>query len=575
MKIPENPLLRESFYQELIRHCLVSRQNRKDEYMRLRSYFLFGAGTDAQPATYNKIEPAIDLLTSFLFAVDTTKFNIELGAGVDPKELPKVLPLSKRLNDKWQDSSCDITFSNSVTWSEVYGTVLIKLIQRGRETHPFLVEPGDFGVLEEHIPMLDRQQAFVHVYMTTRSQLERDLTSTGHAKREQILSRVSARRTHEDQLPAGVQRVIIASTYPLSGTMTGNVNAPLSAIDMYRPQTDEELIEMNELWMWDDDIKGGGHPITGAAGGWRVVTMTDPTICVYDRPAGELDKKGTNIFLPGEHPFTAVCPNPAPDYFWGYSQVQRLILLQDLREHHLAQVNNLIDRQVTPPKSLQGLWGAVEEKDAALQRLGAILSSQDPTAKIVEHKPQMPTDMWAVIAQIDRMFDDTIAANNLSRGQGDSGVRSEGQTTSLLRVGTSRPKKRALVIEDSLERIATTFLRLDQAHDPDPLFYDAGDGKGAVKFTSAQFTEDYMVKVDGHSSSPIFMEDMKNEAKWLLQAGVIDGDSYLDMTQPQNVQVLKARYKKMAEAKALAAANEAALRKAEVEGKVAGRIGGK
>ncbi len=566
MKIPENPLFRESFYQELIRHCLVSRQNRKDEYLRLRSYYLFGAGTDSEPATYNKIEPAIDLLTSFIFAIDTTKFNIELGAAVDPKELPKILPLAKRLNDKWQDSSCDITFSNAVAWSEVYGTNIVKLIQRGRETHPFLIDPGDFGVLEEHINMLDRQQAFVHVYMTTRSQLERDLTLANHPKKDAILSRVSARRTHEDQLPAGVQRVIIASTYPLSGTMTGNVNAPLSAIDMYRSQTDEELIEMNELWLWDDEIKGGNHPSSGASGGWRIVTMTDPSICVYDRAAGEIDKKGANVFLPGEHPFTAVCPNPAPDYFWGYSQVQRLIQLQDLREHHLRQVNKLVDLNVNPPKSLQGTWGAVEEKDAALQRLGAILATQDPTAKVTEHKPQIPQDLWAIINEIDRMFDDTIAANNLSRGQGEAGVRSKGQTDSLLRVGSSRPKKRALTVEDSLERIATLYLRLDQAHDPEPLFYDE-EGK-REKFISAQFTKDYMVKVDGHSSSPIFVEDMKNEAKWMLENGIIDGDSYLDMTQPQNVQVLKEKYKKIQAAKAAAQQKEEALRAAEVTGKV-------
>lgn len=570
MKIPSNALFRESFYQELIGHCLVSRQNRKDEYQRLRSYYLFGAGTDSEPATYNKIEPSIDLLTSFIFAVDTTRFNIELGAGVDPKELPKILPLTKRLNDKWQDSSCDITFSNAVTWSEVYGCEIVKLIQRGRETHPFLVEPGDFGVLEEHINMLDRQEAFVHVYMTTRSQLERDLEN--HPRKDSILSRVSARRTHEDQLPAGVQRVIIASTYPLSGTMIGNVNAPLSAIDMYRAQTDEELIEMNELWLWDDDIKGGVHPTKGTPGGWRLVTMTDPSICIYDRPAGEIDSKGANLFLPGEHPFTAVVPNPAPDYFWGYSQVQRLIPLQDLREHHLKQVNNLVDLNVQPPKSLQGVWGAVEEKDAALQRLGAILATQDPTAKVTEHKPQIPSDLWAIINEIDRMFDDTIAANNLSRGQGEAGVRSKGQTDSLLRVGSSRPKKRALVTEDALERIATLFLKLDQAHDGSPLYYHDEQEK-PVKFISAQFTKDYMVRVDGHSSSPIFVEDMKNEAKWMLEAGIIDGDSYLDMTQPQNVQILKSRYKKIQEARAAAEKQKQALEAAKVSGKVSSITG--
>lgn len=564
MKLPAAPF-RESFYQELVNRCLVSRQNRKDEYERLRSYFLYGAGTDSEPATYNKIEPALDLLTSFLFAVDTTRFNIHLGAGVPMEELPKINPLAKRLNDKWQDCSADVIFSTGLTWSLVYGTMVVKLIQRGRETHPFLVEPHNFGVLREDVPMMERQEAFVQVAMTTRSQLERDLAH--HPRKDSILARVSARKTHEDQLPAGVQRVIIASTYPLSGTMTGNVNAPLSAADMYRPQTEEELIEINELWLWDDDLKGGYHPHTGAPGGWRIATMTDPSICIYDRAAGEIDKRGTSIYLPGEHPFTQICPIPTYDYFWGRSQVQPLIPLQDLREHHLKQVNNLIDLNVKSPKALTGTWGAVEEKGNALERLGALLSTQDPAAKVQEFKPQIPQDLWAIISQIDMMFDDTIAANNLSRGQGDTGVRSRGQTESLLRVGSSRPKKRALIIEDPLERIATHMLKLDQAHNPEKLRYESLNGE-KHDFISEQFTKDFMVRVDGHSSSPIFVEDMKNEAKWLFENQIIDGDSYLDMTQPQNVQVLKEKYKKIVAAKQAAAAQEQALEAAKASGKV-------
>lgn len=544
MQIPSAALDREAFYADVVQRCLISRESRRAEYDRLRSYFLFGCNTDHEPAKYNKIYPALDLLTAFLFAADTTRFAIQLGAGAPQGESLKVPVLMQRVNDKWQDSNADNVFGLSVLWALVFNTMIVKLVQRGQETHPYLIEPHNFGILREEQPMLDRQEAMVHVFWTTRPQLERDLDD--HPNKTSILSRLSSRPRTDSQLPAGVQRIITSSFYP---TMQGNLNAPLTVQDFYRPQTQEELVEMHELWLWDTD-----------AGDYRVVTLTDPQICIYDRLAS------AGMFLKGEHPFTQVCPNPAPDYFWGHSEVARLTALQDEREHHMAQIRELVDRNVNSPKAMTGIWGDVAEKSLAMEKLNALISTTEPMAKIQEFKPELPHDMWATINAIDNMFDEATSLNNLARGQGDTGVRSKGQTESLLRVGTTRPKKRALIIEDSLERIATQYLKLDQKHDPNPLCYYVGPTKN--EFTSAQFTDDYMVKVDGHSSSPVFMEDQKNEAKFMLESGIIDGESYLDLTQPQGVQLLKERYRVLAAQRAAQAAEQQAIEQAKAQGKV-------
>lgn len=525
MKLPKQPLDREAFYQDLVERCLVSRQDRIAEYDRLRHYYLFGSNLDSDPAVYNKIYPAIDQISSFLFAADTTRFTIKLGAGADKAELMKVPPLTHRLNDKWQDSNCDIVFGGAVTWSQVYGCMIVKLVTRGNDTHPFVIEPHNFGVLQEEVPMLDRQEAFVHVFQGSRPQLARDLEA--HPNKESILSRLTARVTNDNALPAGVQRIITSSFYP---TMQGNVNTPLAGADMYRPQTQEELVEMYELWVWNDETED-----------YQVVTLADPQVCIYDRPSGR------EMFIPKEHPFTQVCPDPATDYFWGYSAVARLTGLQDEREHHMRQVRELVDRNVNSPKAATGMWGAVEEKTDALQRLNAIIASTDPIAKIQEFKPELPHDMWAVINEIDEMFQEAIALSRLSRGEGDTGVRSKGQTDSLLRVGSSRSKKRALVLEDSLERIATQYLLVDQYHDPEPLH----DTKGQ-KFISDQFTKDFQVRVDAHSSSPVFTEDQTRNAVELFKLGVIDGEELLNVLQPQNVDILIEKWKAMAAAKAKA-----------------------
>jgi len=255
-----------------------------------------------------------------------------------------------------------------------------------------------------------------------------------------------------------------------------------------------------------------------------------------------------------------------------------LLVIDEFQEQGRSEfdnriITNLIDRNVTPDKALTGQWGATDEKFFAMQRLGSLISSQDPTAKVQEFKPQIPQDLWAIIDKIDAMFDETISLNNLSKGHGDTGVRSKGQTESLLRVGSSRPKKRALTIEDSLERIATLYLKLDQKHNDEPLDFDEPqkgvNGNPVTVFISEQFTKDYMAKVDGHSSSPVFVEDQKNDAKWMFENQIIDGESYLDIAQPMNVQILKEKYKVMAKNKAAAAQKEEAMAEAESQGKLA------
>ena len=71
MRIPTNALDREEFYLDLIKKCLVSREERKVDYASLRSWYLFGNGPDEAPAIFNKIYPHIDQLTSFLYSAET------------------------------------------------------------------------------------------------------------------------------------------------------------------------------------------------------------------------------------------------------------------------------------------------------------------------------------------------------------------------------------------------------------------------------------------------------------------------------------------------------------------------
>ena len=77
MRIPSNPEEREYFYLDLIQKCQVSLEERKADYSSLRSWYLFGNGTEEPPAIFNKIYPHIDQLSSFLYSAETTRFSIK------------------------------------------------------------------------------------------------------------------------------------------------------------------------------------------------------------------------------------------------------------------------------------------------------------------------------------------------------------------------------------------------------------------------------------------------------------------------------------------------------------------
>ena len=54
-----------------------------------------------------------------------------------------------------------------------------------------------------------------------------------------------------------------------------------------------------------------------------------------------------------------------------------------------------------------------------------------------------------------------------------------------------------------------------------------------------------MVKVDAHSNSPIFTEDLRQLAFNMFKAGAIDKESLIDLLEPPMKQLLKEKLKVM------------------------------
>jgi len=516
MKIPKGMLDRDEFFRDIIYKCEVSLNSRKVDYASLRNWYLFGNGPDEAPALYNKIFPHLDQVTSFLYSAETTRFSINLGASVPENEHRKIPTLTKALNNEWLNSNADQVFSTATTWALVYGTTYVKLIMNNG-IHPYMVEPGCVGVLREDITYTDRQEALIQKYYITKSELYTRLYS--HPNREKIIQRMNSMPHERTEIANGLERIIISQSNP---TIYGNVNLDLAGGNRYKAEVSEDTVEMTELWIWDDD-----------AADYRVVTKADPDIIIYER-------SGEEMFMKGELPFIQICPNPLYDYYWGASEVQRLIYLQQLRNRRMTEILDLLSKQVSPPTALIGFTGILDEKNFALNRAGGLLSTDMPNAKVEKLAPTMPPDLFTEMREIDAMFEEASGVGNVLQGKGEAGVRSAGHASQLARLGSSRVKKRALIIEDSLEKLATLYLKCMQLYD-DTHFKDTH----GVPFIAEQFTKEFTVKVDGHSNSPIFTEDTRTLAFNLLKAGAIDKKSLLDLIEPPMKEELLERLKQM------------------------------
>ena len=515
MRIPTGES-REDFYLDIIQKCLVSREERRGDYTTLRSFYLFGNDPESPPAYFNKIHPHLDQLTSFLYSAETTRFSIALGASVHPAEHRKSPSLTQALNDEWLNSNADQVFSTALTWSLVYNSTFIKLVYKNG-IHPYMIEPSAIGVLREDTPYTDRQEALVQTYYITKSELYARLYS--HPKRDSIVARVTTgTKVSESDIPEAVNRIVMSQTNP---TIYGNVNLDLYGMNRYKSRVAEDTIEMTELWVWNDDTED-----------YQVVTMAAPNVIIYDRP-------GASVFLKGECPFVQICPNPLYDYYWGASECQELILLQQLRNTRMTEILDLLSKQVSPPTAFTGFSGITDEKYFAMQRAGSMIATDMPGAKVDRLAPEMPPDLFEVIHEIDAMFSEVSGISNVLSGKGEAGVRSTGHASQLARLGSSRAKKRALIVEDSLEKVATLYLKIMQAYD-NTHFRDTED----VPFIAEQFTKDYVVKVDAHSNSPIFTEDLKQLAFNLFKAQAIDKETLIDLVEPPMKQLIKDKLKK-------------------------------
>jgi len=515
-----------SFVEDLINRCLVSRTERIQQYTTNRLYWLYGSdgGFDSEdqdtgngPPPGNKPWPHIDQLSSFLYSQDTTRFGVEIGQSVNEEMQKWTTPLDGYTNDEWHTSNTDITYGLALQLALVYGSTFIRPLWKRDGIYPGIILPHNFGMLREDVYGMSKQEAFVHCFTITPSQFRNDY---GDLPRFNDLFKQVGKTASGlvESQQAGVDRIVMAGQDPLSGNngSSGQVSW-LSQMSMqYVPRVQEELIEMYELYVYDDELHD-----------FRLFTTANPMVPLLDRP---LAKTG---WLEHETPVVQICPNPDPQYAWGMAEVERLIPLQSKRNRCMAQIDHLEELQAHAPSTAVGFPADLLEMQYAMDTPNGFMNQPDGmsngTPKADRIKIDIPQDLYARIDRIDAMFEDMSGLPASTQGKAVAGVRSGGHAQELAKLGSSRAKKRALIIEDSLEQLATLYLKLLMKYDDKRLTLPDGS-----KFVASQFTEDFMVKVDAHSNSPIFADDQNQMAFQLLKAKVITRERFLSMISVPN-----------------------------------------
>ena len=527
MLIDERDL--DAFASSLVDRCFATRRERIQMYQGLYHYYLFGA-QDGDQAPYGKIYPHLDLLKAYLYSQATVEFDITPRSGnTEGPEIEQAELLGYRTNTYFHDHGIADCYGDGLGLSFVWGSTFLKLDPRKpRDSHfylePYIIEPHNFGVLNEGVPYLDRQEAFVHSYYIGRDELYRRVQVLPNAA--DIMRRVVAAPVNEeDTFPESIHRIIVAGPANMTTTTTrGLVNIPeLFNQIQYKPKSIEEQVEMFELWVWDDKTDD-----------YRTITVAAPGVVIYGRK-----EIGNLLGIQGEHPFVHICPNRLHNYFYGWSEVTNLIRLQDWLSERLGEIRRIMTLQANPPKSFSGYGGINDEKAGAFGTPDSWISDPTPNAKVEFLAPKVPENLFDEVYAIQGFYNDISGLSDVLQGKGDTGVRSKAQTDTLAKLGSARIKQRAQSVERCLEEIGGLMVKMMRKKDDHRYNTKAGP------FTAAQFTDDFQVHVDAHSASPVFADDHKQLALALLKGGAIDGLSALELVKPPKLEILKQRYKEM------------------------------
>lgn len=498
-----------SFTTDLIDKCYrLGANGRIAENKKLRSWYLKGKD-DGQDSILNRLLAHNRLQSSFLYSGETASFNVECGVTVDELLHMQSEVFADTLHMYWKDDDFDTVIKDAVEMQGVYGKSFVKVIASGKASQLYYCSPSNIGVYREDIPQLDRQDCIVHKYQITKHELQRKLELKKYPKDQinAIMAYLPKNFPNPEEQTAA-QDFIISYQLSLPGdsvSPTGGIFDINSMGDRnYIPTVNNDLVTMYEIWVWDTKLND-----------FQIITATDYFV-IHIEPNDRKD--GTYYFIKQEHPFVDFCANRLADYFWGISEVGGQIGLQHWINERLGQIQKVFKLQMNPPMVGENLTNATDEWPNFFKP-GGRYTTNSSDVKITQLQTPSAINAYAEISNITDFMNDMSQINDMLQGKGTSGVRAEGHAALLARISSATQKDKALLIEKSVEKIATLTAKL--MYKSDDTIYIVKYKNQEIKFTLSEFVEDFKVKVNNHSTSPLFAYDIEQTMFALRKMGDI------------------------------------------------------
>ena len=581
MHIPSRDI--EAFARNLANICMSSRPARQNRGAFFESYATSGSADASAPAMFNKTHASLDDLDSLLFSPVSLRFAI-----TDP-DLPNIVNESKgrvaasRIRKICRQTDSDNLISQAVGIALRKGLGLLKSNVVNKEFSCRLVQPENFGVLHENHCKLDSDmEAFNHRMLITPAQF-RNLIK-GRPDEADLKERA---KSHMQGITGGMKdasgsamNIVTGGLYPFQAAGSGIPNQNRGIVDWMSqpranidPAVESSMLEMDELWVWDDK-----------RGDWATFQIIGDNILINGKYqinsafSYNVAAKQTDPTLKGNHPFSMFCANPVPEYFWGASEVSRLILLQEAINSRVTGINKMLRKQEEPATKFVGSTGVNQQALSRFNKPGGYWTDSNPNAKIERDNIQIPEALWKSLHEYERMFDEMMGLPPIAKGQGDQGVRSGAHADTLIRMFSPRFKDRALLIERDVEKFGALMLDLARAHidqkmiawvpkeaagfedssteGEEALLIPPAKGLVPVTFTFADLPDDVSLTVDSHSSSPAFSQEAKELAFNLQRIGAMSPAQLVDHVDVSDPDDLRANIMRREIARAEAASKE-------------------
>jgi hypothetical protein len=532
---------------DVIETCRVSQGARAAAYRSYAQWIETGRAS-GDLAVANQLHAFLDRLASHLYSPTELRFNVGSRMFRHNKEwLKKFDVVGRELSEEWENSNIDVTFGAGGYEALAYGACILK--QTGEETIVKgllgedqrvitvcgdLVMPWQFGVYNEGTNGLDKQEAVVETIMMTKAEIWRRVRYLPDAAK--LYRRILGSSSQEQGsaatsfmhpvLSTSILDVSLSNaTRPIPGGIVQLSNSPNTGA--LGPLVGAELRPMHQLWVKDDETDD-----------YTTIQLFEPDVLVAPYNNGSVVTKKTNLFCPGTLPYTLIQPNFVANYFWGFSEIKDLMMLQQMLTGSLDELKRIVKLYCDKCLGIEGWEGDLTELQANLRLTNMIGLPQG--AKINDLTPAFPADLIRFCEFILQLMERVAGFSNILSGSGEPGVRAGVHADALMRTASPRLRDRSLLVERQCATAADGTLSYLQAKDATVF---SADENPDSEFLLSQLPVDRKVSVDSHSTSPIYHDDQQNLIAFGIKAGFITGESAIEQLPYNHKDVLLARLK--------------------------------